>query len=251
MKNSIKYIGLLLFGFALFSCEMKLNPYSEQDNRLSFSFVYGEDSVTRYTFVYDPVTVVLDTLWIPIQTSGFLPDYDREISIEQVATEDMQAVVGTHYVGFDDSWVAEKMVIPAFVNRLTIPIIVKRDKSLKINEVTLKLKIVENDHFKMGFPRDVYKVIKISDILTKPKTWNSAIDYYIGKYGPVRHQFMIDATMHMGIKMNDQFFDDMLGGSYDYTRYWINFFENELIKVNEERKKQGLDPLAEADGTEL
>lgn len=251
MKNILKCLGLLLFGMVLFSCEMKLTPYNEPDNRLSFSFDYTTDSVTKYTFVYDPATVTLDTLWIPVQTTGYLADFSRKITIEQVKTDGEQAIPGTHYVNFDDDWVVANTVVPANADSAAFPVIVKRDKSLKEKEVTLKLKIIENDWFKSGFPTDIYKTIKISDVLTKPATWNGAINVYIGQYGPVRHQFMIDATMHMGIKMNDEFFKVMIESSYDYTRYWINFFEDALLKENARRKELGLDPLAEADGTLL
>lgn len=86
-------------------------------------------------------------------------------------------------------------------NEARFPVILKRDPSLKIKEVTLRIRIGNNENFKSGYPDLQEKVVTIADILTQPKYWDFYATYYFaGKYGKVKHQFMIDVTADMGLK---------------------------------------------------
>lgn len=142
-------------------------------------------------------------------------------------------------------------VIPAGKNEARVPVILKRDPSLKDKEVTLRIKIGSNENFEPGYPTLQEKVITITDLLTQPQYWNFYATYYFaGKYGKVKHQFMIDATADRGIKVNDDFFYSLVGDpskvDMGLTDYWYYFFTRKLAEENARRAEDGLGPLREA-----
>ena len=78
----------------LVSCTEKYQMYNLEDTRLGFKFKYDEsaqmvlDSAIRFSFVYHP-ELVETTVWVEVQTSGFLSDKDKTFEVEQVkATAD-------------------------------------------------------------------------------------------------------------------------------------------------------------------
>jgi len=165
---------------------------------------------------------------------GYVEDHERSFALEQVKKgEGEQAVVGKHYIAFDDPLVADYYKIPAGKNTVRFPIILKRDPSLKQQEVTLCVQIGHNENFIPGYEKYQKKIIRVADILMQPKYWDFYASYYFaGKYGKVKHQFMIDATADLGIKMNDDFFYSLVGNpnSVDMgmTDYWFYFFTRKL-----------------------
>lgn len=249
-----KYIQWLLPIFSLFACEDKMDVYNAPDNRLNFVYeAYTmADTVIPRTFVYDLETKVLDTVWLEVTTMGFIEDYDRPFHLEQVKKgEGPQAEAGKHYIAFDDPLVANHYKIPARQHEARIPIVLKRDPSLKESEVTLCIRIGENENFIPGYAEYQEKVIVSADILTQPYYWNFYASYYFaGKYGIEKHKFMIRATADMGLKMNDDFFYSLVGNpnSVDMgvTDYWFYFFSRKLAEENAERAARGEGPLREA-----
>lgn len=255
MKKTFLYIISILAVAATFGCEESLDLYDNPDNRLNFYFKSNADTVVNFTFVYEPATKLVDTLWVTVNTMGFLSDKDREVSIEQVQTSGTNAIAGKHYVPFDDASIKGKFIIPAGKNTADLPIVVKRDASLKNEPVNLLLRIADNENFKMGYSKYSVKKITISDQLTKPSSWGGAMDYYLGEYGPVKHQFMIDV---LGRKVDNEYLYELGFASasaysdtfdIDYIFYMKDWFNNKLVERNAERAAQDLDPLAEADGT--
>lgn len=254
MKKMKKYILWLLPVFGLFACEDDMEVYNASENRLNFVYepYTMSDTVIPRTFVYDVETKVLDTVWLEVETMGYIENYDRPFTLEQVKKgENEQAVAGKHYIAFDDPLVSAHYKIPAGKNEARFPIVLKRDPSLKQQEVTLCIRIGHNENFVSGYEVYQEKLITIADILTQPRYWNTYASYYFaGKYGKVKHQFMIDATADMGIKMNDDFFYSLVGdpNSVDMgtTDYWFYFFTRKLAEENDARAARGEGPLREA-----
>lgn len=248
MKNRLICILPVLATLSLFSCEKTIETYSSPDNKIGFVFESYRDSITRHTFVYDNETVIEHTIMVDVQTIGFVTDYDRKISIAQINSDGPQAVAGKHYVAFDDSRVADQYIMPAGKANTSIPIILLRDESLTKEEMTLTISIVQNENFSLGYTNDRKKSITVSDILTKPKYWHaSAVYYFCGEYGPVKHRFMIDAS---GKKINDDYLFPIVGEPYStvdmgYTSYLANFFTDKLNQHNKELASKGLPPLRE------
>lgn len=254
MKKILIYILFLLPIVSLFSCEDDMDVYNEGLNRLNFVYEANtkSDTLIPRTFVYDVETKVFDTVWLEIATMGYVEEYDRKFALEQVKSDGgNDAVSGVHYVAFDDPLVSEWYTIPTGKNEARFPVILKRDPSLKIKEVTLRIRIGNNENFKSGYPDLQEKVVTIADILTQPKYWDFYATYYFaGKYGKVKHQFMIDVTADMGLKMNDDFFYSIVGDPNNVdmglTDYWFYFFTRKLTEENARRAELGLEPLREA-----
>ncbi|MEG2340942.1 MAG: DUF4843 domain-containing protein [Odoribacter sp.] len=252
MKKILLYSLLFISGLLFYACEDDLKPYHEKTDRLNFVFEdYMVDTIVNYSFVYYQESRQKDTVWLEVETMGYVVDYDRKIPFKQIATEGTQAVAGTHYVAFDDPEVAGWYVISAGKNKVRVPVVVKRDPSLKNETVTLKIGFAENEYFSLGYSDLGTKVITISDFPTQPEHWNFYANYYFaGKYGKVKHQFMIDATASMGLLMDDDFFKKLVGNpngvDMGLTDYWFGFFTKKLKEANALRASQGLLPFREA-----
>jgi hypothetical protein len=255
MEKIFRYIAIIVSIVVSSGCEETLELYDSPDNRLNFYYESSSDSVINYTFVYEPLSKITDTVWVTVLTMGFLSDTDREVAIEQVPTSGSNAVAGTHYLQFGDASVKGYYMIKAGANEAKLPVVVKRDASLKNQTVSLLVRIAENSCFKTGYAKYSRKMITITDQLSRPSYWGSIMSYYLGEYGPVKHQFMIDVT---GKKIdNDYFYSLGFSGPNSYTNffdsnyifYMKDWFNDKLAIRNGERAAQGLSPLSEADGT--
>ena len=254
------YFYIICVVFALVSCEKDLETFHETDSWVNWFFNYEEDHYifdentpkTAYSFAYAGGSVQTDTLWFDVQTTGFVADHDRAIELVQVqdnTSSIINAQAGVHYVAFNDDAVKTYYVAPAGKPRFSVPIIVKRDASLKQNDVVLKVTFRENSEFKVGYSDFSTRTITISDRLTRPSLWDpngGLCNYYFGKYGPVKHQFLIDTT---GEKWDDEYIKSLTTGDTGYTSYLSQLLARKLADLNAERATRGEGPLAEADGT--
>lgn len=236
------------------SCEKDLPVYSTDTCRLNFERDFrGVDDrkeETNFTFVYNAKSVTIDTIWVNVKTMGFLSDQDRPFQLKQVKSEKADAQPGVHYVPFDNPELMQKFYyIPAGKNEQKIPIVVKRDPSLKNDDVRLYVTFEENDYFIPGY--EDYNIIRycLGDRLSKPAKWNGIMDVYFGDYSVARHQFMIDIT---GKKWNDDFIvkDLDLEGAQDfnYILYLVGTLHNAVNEENAHRAEQGLDVLKDENG---
>ena len=258
---NIFVLGLLL---VTTSCEKSLEVFSDTTCRLNF--YYREAEITSnfqpnmaqgsFSFIYSG-NIQQDTVWVEVESMGLLADYDRPITIEQVDTTAVMAVAGKHYVPFDDPSLVKYYVMPAGKARTKLPIVVLRDASLKHESVVLKYHIKPNDFFTKGYDVFQTRSLSITDRLAQPAYWTKGYPMYgyyyslynfIGYYGVVKHQFMIDIT---GKPWDDAFIEEFITGDTNYLNYILNKLVSELDKYNAKRQEQGLDVLREEDGTEV
>lgn len=254
MKRLINIL-LLLPALGLFSCQEELNTYNESQNRLNFFYPRSQSSneerEMKYTFVYSPSTETTAAGMVEVRTMGYLSDKDRKISFRQI-TEGVEnpAIPGVHYVAFDNPSLAQYYVVKAGQNSAQIPVMMLRDASLTTKEYCLKFEIIANDDFEVGYPDYSRMTVYIADILTLPASWNTGIrHYFAGTYGPVKHRFMIDCASPLGIRIDNDFFADIMGtGVPDMglTGYWSGFFSTKLREENARRQAAGLGLLREA-----
>lgn len=245
-------IGAMLLGTT--SCEKELQVYSTDTCQLNFDRDFrGVDDrkmETNYTFVYSSDDVVDDTLWVTVKTVGYLSDKDRPFLFEQIKSDKTDAQSGVHYVPFDDPELVKKFYfIPAGKAEQRAPIVVKRDASLKTEDVRLYVTFKDNGEFTPGY--EDYNTMRycIGDRLTKPASWDGTFDYYFGEYSVTRHQFMIDVT---GKNWDDNFISKTLGIPYDqdfmYIMYLAKTLYNALEEENARRAEEGLDVLKDENG---
>lgn len=253
MKKLLYLINITLLAM-LTGCEKDLPVYDSNDAMLNFVYAHNmdEDSTYLYSFVYEEDKVQKDTVWFAVTTMGFPQNRDRFYELEQVVTGNHDAVPGKHYVDFDDIDYKSKLCIPAGAIEAQLPVVVLRDPSLALDgDVTLKLRFKPNEDFKVGYITRSYKILTISDRLSRPNNWNGMCDHYFGTYGPVKHLFMIDVSgqrwdddyLVNTLKINDTTCDQ------NYLLSLSSKFYKALQEENARREAAGMGPLVEEDGT--
>ena len=253
----------------LVSCTEKYPMYNLEDTRLGFKFKYDEsaqevlDSAIRFSFIYHP-ELIETTIWVEVQTSGFLSDKDKTFEVEQVkATADnvftqlpagtvvKNAESGVHFKPFDDPEIKKHMFVPAGSATAKFPIVFYRHPDMKTDKVYLRLKIKENSNFKESFPKNRYAVVEISDMLTKPATWDFA-NGFAGTYSRAKHEFMIKvATWTIDEAWFEDNFKSYETNDQGYVFYLSNFFTSELVKENDARLARGEDVIKDENGNPI
>lgn len=274
MKNRFFIYTMILMGALFAACEEELKPYNEDTCWVYFDLIGSADTLQSRTFIYVGEDAETDTVWIPLKTIGKVMDYDRPVSLSQVQTDELDAVAGTHYVKFDDPGLSNLYVIPAGKSTVELPVVLKRDASLKTDKVLVQFELEANEHFAPGFVGPQYVQIWVTDQLDRPSFWPTASDATlntkIAPYDPVLHQFLINAT---GNKWDDEYiaslgltkgflnlsygeawawWDDQ-GATYDsaYMNYLVSILQQALAEENAARTARGEEPLKRSDGTEL
>ena len=238
MKN--KYIILALFGVLIASC--KENVALEYENDPALYFVheqYVQQDSINHSFFFIPGNEP-DTVYVEVQTMGYLGKQDRPFLLEQTNSGDENAAIpGVHYVAFSDPDLAKHLVIPAHSERVSIPIILLRDESLNLKEIRLSFQFVQNDYFRPGIPEWSEFLITTTAQAVKPDLWDNLWYMFFGSsWGSVKMKFIIDAT---GITDWETRSSDLAFYMYIQKKVLTEFQNYNLANPN--------NPLREADGT--
>lgn len=258
MENIVKYIMIVFIGVSSWSCSEKFDIYNSDVDRLGFYYgtTYNNqeitDSVQQKTFAFYPSTVVTETVWLEVHTMGYVYDHDRILELEQVDISGVKnAVSGVHYVAFNDPEVSKHYVIPAGQIKAKIPVILKREASLKNEQVTLKIKIKTNENFDIGYPEKRVSIIEFADILLKPKGWNFQVEHHFGgDYSFEKFSFMVQVAKWV---LNDEWFEahfplDGTKVEMGYAAFTSGYFQKALKDENKRRRAAGMDVLKEKVG---
>lgn len=245
MKNIYKAMLGMGLAVSLFAgCENDLPVYDGGESRLKFEYEHTRDSVINYSFAYGHSSVQVDTVKLELQLMGEVKDYDRSFSLRQVPVGEWNAESGKHYVAFNDPEVISYYVLPANAIKVVVPVVLKRDPSLKANNYTLRLTIAEAGEFTCGSKERAYRTIVIADELIKPNGWGDTMEHFFGEYGKAKHQFMIDVS---GNRWDEEYvkeMNDWARTDQGYLFYWMDFFKQALDEYNATHDT----PLCEAGG---
>ena len=220
-------------------CYLRFVYANKGDSTVSRSFAYGADEITE------------DTVWLKVSIMGFTSDRDRPFVLKQVKTGGQDAVAGTHYVAFDDARLAGYYYIPKGETESLVPVIVKRDASLKKNDYPLRLTIEVNEYFALGSKEYLYKTITLADRLVRPDNWDRYVKSYygqtiLGDWGENKHKFIINVTQE---KWDDEYILNTwkyyLENDNGYINYVKNLLKTELEKYNADPANNG--PLKDGD----
>ena len=229
------------------ACEKDLPRFETEQDRLNFILEDERNgtipSTIRKTFVYDPEDMVRDTVYVPVNSMGFVRDYDRYFKVEQIlenADSVFNAEPGVHYISFDDPEVSRMMYIPAGEMEAYVPIIALRAPSMKDTVTVLHLRIIASDDFLPGDPDRIDQTVEIGDQLMQPKNW-----VLLGAYGYEKHRFLIE---HFNMNFDEDTFELFIA-DIQYGRYINSKAKNLLAEENAERAARGEGPLTERDGT--
>jgi hypothetical protein len=253
--KKIKYIlAIVAWSFAV-SCEKEISTWSGSD-RISFETILKTDTLRNYSFVSD-LDIEQYTLWINVCTEGFVRDYPRTVTFKQVPSTDgnEEAAPGVHFVAFDDPQVKAQYVIPTGASSASFPIILLRDPSLQTSERTLRIELIENEHFLLSVNKNkLHRNIVFADKLTMPEIWGAlgSVKFYFGTYGEAKHRFMIEVT---GQPFDNEWFKKNFAILYGEEYGWqpidydyIVFLQGWLQEKLDERNAREGDQLTEKDG---
>ena len=244
MKN--KWI-LLLGVLALTACEDSSELYNYPINKIGFLRENGENKPVTKTFIYDNSDVDRDTVYILMRTMAYVTEYDRTIGIQeaepvfQERVEGANAVPGVHYVPFDDPEYQKFAVVKAGQAEAQLPVILLRDPSLENEEVTLRIRIVQNEAFAPINEEDSEKLVTFSDMIMQPEAWDDSFSNFFGTWGPVKFRFMLDVS---GERWDDEFINT-LWNDYPYMMFWQARLRVLLEEENARREAAGEGPLRE------
>ena len=207
MKNIICMLPIAVFVCAT-SCEAEIPIWSGQD-RVHFRTTRLSDTLQTYSFVYESAEVTRHTIEFEVNTEGSLSEFARTVELRQVPTGANDAVVNTHYEPIGN------VVIPAGVNSITFPVTLLRHSSLQNGEKTLRIEIVESEHFLPTTNKDrLRRTIVFTDRAAIPFLWTfiGELKSHFGEYGTVKHLFMIEVGQR-------PFDDEWFGQYFSLTTY--------------------------------
>ena len=232
----MKNILLLAILVIMIACQQESPDAWSGEDRINFvqngssASAIAADTMTIYTFVFEPEAVTTHTIWVGVKIMGKAHDYPRAVRLKQVPSHGRDAVAGVHYVGFDNTEVKEQYIIPAGAVTAQLPIILKRDQ-LGSEEFQLRIVFEENDYFQLGYNHLSHRTIAVSDRLSKPENWNTTIaNYAFGTYSQEKHQFMFDAT---GLSIDYDYIQAILDtNDASYMWYLQDWFSEKLEEEN-------------------
>lgn len=243
MNKIFSIISACLLLFTLASCEQDLPNYSDSQARLNFDNSQYKSGLVNYSFTFNDKQQ--DTVWIQLNTMGYLSDQDRPFELQQITTGRYDAIPGQHYVAFDDAAVKPYLVIPAGKNYARVPVILKRDATLDTAKFNLNIALKPDANFQIGYVAQSSMTVTMTSQLTQPTEWAGAMNYYFGTWGPVKHRFMIQVT---GKKWDNEYILS-IENDFSMVNYLINQLDKALAEENAKRAAAGQPYLQEADGT--
>lgn len=247
MTKTIIYTGILALSILLGSSCKKEAPaiYSGQQF-LEFYYTNNIKAVTAgySTFFYKDPVVKFDTVLFRVRAVGTVPGKTSYIKFKAFADTSVapaypDAIPGVHYVPFDNAdlkllWKMEAGKFEAYV-----PVITIRDASLKNATYQLHFKIDKSDDFAPGSSDHTEGIVYLSDRLSQPSNWTAS--FFLGAYGTVKHQFMIDQS---GARWDADFITS-IGTNTSLQAYYLFKFSQALKTVNAARIAAGLTELRE------
>lgn len=198
----------------LASC--KKDPQSVFSGKDGIAFYYksgAEQDSISYSFKFNLMPKVKDTVWIKMRLVGKLSKQPRQIKI--VAAAGTTAIEGTHFILPDFS-------LPADSFQVRFPLILLAASDLENKSVRLVMQVADSKDLIAGTRGQADQTtanttqfkVNFSKGLIKPDYW-SYIASYIGEYSKVRYQFMID------VFGTTNFRPDTKGGIITYPQ-WVN-----------------------------
>lgn len=240
-----------------FGCEE--NEHMVYSDVARISMLSGTDTI-RTSFVTYGEEVDRDTVYVSVETMGYLSEEPRRVKIvqiEEIRVEyvkndkgeiidsvfikvPFQAVPGLHYVPLED---CEANVAP-MKNNAKIGIILLRDESLKTQEYRLSVKVEENEYFQLGMPTSLTAAVIFSDKLIQPSSvyWNR-IKTYFGAYSERKHRFINSV---FNVDMNDEWIKEITIVIAD-LQFYQTTLQDRLKEYNDDPENiaKGLSPMRE------
>ena len=216
--KKILYIAMILLSATYVGCKKADQLVYTDQARVQLS----DTATLSQTFVYEPLTVSRDTIYVLVNTIGKIENLDRAVELVQIPDGPVEktAKPGTHFLALDDPSLKSLMVVKANEVSAMIPIVLLRDTSLKTNSYRLRITLSGNSEFGLGETNLRTRAIQFSDRLERFFSWRfdtSVAPAFstFGKYSTRKHQFMIDV---LGQKIDEVWYQAAVsaGAAYHY-----------------------------------
>lgn len=155
--NYIKSFIAVLFIVFMGSCKKVSVENELEDTYVQFNYPnsYPSDGYAYTQYYYFPTNKDVDTVQLELKTLGLVPEKDYEVKLEQIKeaqlpTGSEQAVVGLHYVDFNDVELKKRYILPAGSTTGKVPLVVKRDIAMRGKTVQLSIQVAESADTKPG-----------------------------------------------------------------------------------------------------
>lgn len=124
---------------------------------------------------------------LPVKLVGFMPDKDLEYTI---AVHQEGTTAAAEHFTIPSSFTFRKGLL-----RDTAYITVKNRPNLATNEVRLAFYIKDGTELQAGQSEYAYRVIKLSDRVSKPVWWDANMDrFYLGNYSELKFRKFMEVT---------------------------------------------------------
>jgi len=184
MKNTYLAVILLL---GLLACKKEEVKFYDGGDRVQFArqstnttVAYAENQ--DYSFAGKGARMA-DTLYIPIDVTGRVADFQREAKVELIVGE-TTAVEGTDFQ-FGRHWIPEKQ------SKGFVMLILKKTPELSTLVKTVAFRIVASADFKPGIEKQLKSRVNFFNFMVKPTNWDTMISRYFGAYSKVKHEFVL------------------------------------------------------------
>jgi hypothetical protein len=239
---------LLVLPIFFGSCKKSLPVAYSGQQYLEFSWVNDVQQVTTAysSFYYLDQAKNTDTVWFRVRTLGSVPGKTAYLKFSAFTDPKSSsvfpdAVAGVQYVSFDDEGVRKLMKVEAGKYEALVPVVLKRDPSLKNKVYQLRFKIGISDDFAPGSSKHTEGIVYISDKLSQPSNWTT--NFFLGSYGEVKHKFIIEQS---GQRWDTDFIQTLtVPVDLNTQSFYLFKFTQALKNLNADRKAQGLTELRE------
>jgi len=224
MKKLLVYILVLPLALFLSGCQKEMMEYEGKEG-VYFAVQHGNKSLSINSWPFQPfsdvafVSIGKNEVDFPVKVmiTGPVKNYDRVFRLA-VNPDSTTAIEGQHYMPLQTEW-----KVPAGKVSVDVNIRLKRSPDLETKAVTLGLKLVETNDFKLSFPEwdaipnltggVVVKefdaslhTLRINDLMIQPAIWPGSIQPVnresglFGVFTRKKMQFLID---NLGLKYED------------------------------------------------
>ena len=224
MKKLLVYILVLPLALFLSGCQKEMMEYKGKEG-VYFAVQHGTKSLSINSWPFQPfsdvafVSIGKNEVDFPVKVmiTGPVKNYDRVFRLA-VNPDSTTAIEGQHYVPLQTEW-----KVPAGKIMVDVNIRLKRSPDLETKAVTLGLRLVETNDFKLSFPEwdaipnltggVVVKefdaslhTLRINDLMIQPAIWPGSIQPVnresglFGVFTRKKMQFLID---NLGLKYED------------------------------------------------
>lgn len=228
LKRSIHTAILAMMVLLTGSCKQEFPAPFIGKNYIQFTPTNGiKTVVTAYSsFYYADPSKTTDTILFDVTSLGLVPDKTTYLKLSPILgpivttayPNAVDAVPGVNYVSFDDPGIQKLMKLDAGKTNGKIPVVIKRDPSLKTTMYQLHFKLSDSEDYLAGNPKYIEGLVYISDFLFKPTNWSTT--FFLGTYGTVKHQFMVEQS---GERWDLTFITTILANSNLQTYYKYKF----------------------------